>query len=322
MKLEQLVYAVEIANTQSISKAAENLLLSQPGLSTSIKQLEYELGAELFIRTGKGVELTETGSNFISSAKKILAQLEDLERQCKPDQSEIYRTLSIASGPYRFIGALTALLLNAHTDDGTRYTLRTGSVNDCIDWVADGVCDIGVVNFYADEEQKFQKLMKRKQLQYQTIYATEAKVIIGAGHPLYHTDATSITAEELQKYPMVIRDQTSAGEYYKAVFLQQSQENLRVILTDQAAVYEMLEFSDGYCLGHASEYMYKNLPRQYRTKELKVIGQQAPRSIAMAWIAPANVEYLPLAKEFLQAVTDVCTKPDFWELHPEFKNLV
>lgn len=56
MKLEQLVYAVEIANTQSISKAADNLLLSQPGLSTSIKQLEYELGAELFIRTGKGVD--------------------------------------------------------------------------------------------------------------------------------------------------------------------------------------------------------------------------------------------------------------------------
>jgi len=320
MKLEQLVYAVEIANTQSISKAADNLLLSQPGLSTSIKQLEYELGADLFIRTGKGVELTALGSNFVSSAKKILAQIDDLEKQCKQDHSGIYRTLSIASGPYRFIGALTALLLNSHKDDGTRYTLRTGIVNDCVDWVADGVCDVGVVQFYTDEEKDFQKLMKRKQLQYQTIYATEAKIIIGVGHPLYGTDATTIDAEELKKYPLISRDQTSAGEYYKSVFLQRPQENLRVIVTDQAAVYEMLEFSDGYCLGHASEYMYRNLPRQHRTRELTVLNNKEARSIAMAWIAPANMEYLPLAKEFIQAVTDVCTKPDFWELHPEFKH--
>lgn len=322
MKLEQLVYAVEIANTQSISKAAENLLLSQPGLSTSIKQLEYELGAELFIRTGKGVELTDLGSNFVSNARKILAQIDDLEKQCKQDPSGVYRTLSIASGPYRFIGALTALLLNAHKDDGTRYTLRTGIVNDCVDWVADGVCDVGVVQFYTDEEKDFQKLMKRKQLQYQTIYATQAKIIIGAGHPLYNTDATTIDAEELKNYPLVSRDQTSAGEYYKSVFLQRPQENLRVIVTDQAAVYEMLEFSDGYCLGHASEYMYQNLPRQHRTRELTVLNNKQPRSIAMAWIAPANMEYLPLVREFTQAVTDICTRPDFWELHPEFKRPV
>ena len=321
MKLEQLEYAVEIANTQSISKAAENLLLSQPGLSASIKQLEDELGTELFIRSNKGVELTPAGSNFIVNAKKVLAQIDAMERQCRQDTSGIYRTLSIASGPYRFVGALTALLLNAHKDDGTRYTLRTGSVSDCIEWVADGICDLGVVNFNLDEEPDFRKLMKRKQLQYKIIYATEAKVIIGAGHPLYNTDATSISVDELQKYPLVSKDQTSASEYYKSVFLQQPQENLRVILTDQAAVYEMLEFSDGYCTGHASEYMYKNLPRQYRTRELNVTGQKQPRRIAMAWIAPANMEYLPLAKEFITSVTDVCTKPNFWELHPEFKHI-
>lgn len=318
MKLEQLEYAVEIANTQSISKAAENLLLSQPGLSTSIKQLEDELGTELFIRSNKGVELTPAGSTFIVNAKKVLAQIDAMERQCRQDTSGIYRTLSVASGPYRFVGALTGLLLNAHKDDCTRYTLRTGTPNDCIDWVADGICDLGVVHFNLDEEADFRKLMTRKQLQYKIIYATEAKVIIGAGHPLYNTDATSISVDELQKYPLVSKDQTSASEYYKSVFLQQPQENLRVILTDQAAVYEMLEFSDSYCLGHASPYMYKNLPRQYRTKELKVIGQRPPRSIAMAWVAPANIEYLPLAKEFIDAVTDVCTKPDFWKLHPEF----
>lgn len=83
MKLEQLVHVVEVANTQSISKAASNLLLSQPGLSSSIKQLEYELGADLFVRNPKGVELTPVGSSFVDKAKKILEQVDSLGKMCK-----------------------------------------------------------------------------------------------------------------------------------------------------------------------------------------------------------------------------------------------
>ena len=319
MKLEQLVHVVEVANTQSISRAADNLLVSQPGLSASIKQLEHELGSDLFIRTRKGVALTPLGVDFVARAKQILEQVGTLEKICRNGTHTVFQTLSVAAGHYRFIGAVTAMLLNRHKDDGARFVLRNGSRNDCIDWVADGICDLGIVNYNADEEKDFKKLMALKHLQYHDIYETPTKAIIGAGHPLYETDATEIHWKELGKYPLISIDQTNARDYFRSVFLHTSYDNQRIIVTDQAALYEILEFSDGYCVGFASEHMYKNLPRQHKTRELHVVGRKQQYIFRMAWIAPAHIESMPLAKEYLKVVEDVCTRPDFWELHPDLK---
>lgn len=320
MKLEQLVQVVEVANTQSISKAAANLFMTQPGLSFSLKQLENELGTDLFIRNSKGVELTEAGDSFVAQAKKILNQVNALERSCKGNFGETSRTLSIAAGHYRFIGPLTAAFFNHHKNDGTKFVLRTGATQDCIDWVANGVCDVGITHYLVAEEKDFQWLMKQKQLQYHKIYESQITVIIGEGHPLFHTDATEIDAAELAKYPQIAHDHTSAKDYYRSVFLTTAGNNLRVIVTELAALYEMLDYSDGYCYGFASDYVYENFPRQHKARKLKIRKTGKHLSMAMAWIAPANVELEPLASEFVNIAVDACTKSDFWQLHPQLKN--
>jgi len=319
MKLEQLMHVVEVANTQSISKAASNLLMTQPGLSFSIKQLESELGAELFVRNNKGVELTETGNSFVAKAKRILREIDSLEKMCKDGTTQVTQTLSVAAGHYRFMGLIIAMMLNRHKHDGTGFVLRNAISSDTVNWVADGVCDVGVVSFLSSEESDFKKLMKQKKLQYHKIYDTELKIIIGEGHPLYDTDVTEIDAKELQKYPRVAHDRTPNKDYFRSVFSQETIPNLRVIVTDQAAAYEILERSDGYCMGFASEYMYQNLPRQYKTRELKVKWGNAYYRMTMGWIAPVGMAAVPLVQEFVELVTDVCTKPNFWELHPDLK---
>ncbi len=65
-------YVWEVYKTKSFTKAAENLYISQPSLSAAIKKLELNLGAPIFERLGSGVELTEIGKEYISSAEKIL----------------------------------------------------------------------------------------------------------------------------------------------------------------------------------------------------------------------------------------------------------
>ena len=319
MKLEQLVQVVEIANTRSISKAASNLFMTQPGLSFSIKQLENELGADLFVRNNKGVELTEAGDSFVAQAKKILKQVRSLEYSYKSNFGQVSRTLSVAAGRYRFIGPLTAAFFNRHKSDNSKFVLRTGAVQDCVDWVANGICDVGIVHYLAAEEKDFQRLMKQKQLQLHKIYESEIKIIIGAGHPLYDTDVTEIDAAELTNYTLVSHDHTAATDYYRSVFLHSTPRNLRVMVTDQAVLYDILDESDGYCYGFASEYMYQNFPRQYKARELKVKWKAEPPVMVMAWIAPTNVELMPLAQEFLDAATNACTRPDFWELHPDLR---
>ena len=79
MNILHMKYAVEVANTRSISKAAENLYTSQPNLSRAIKTLENELKIKIFKRSSKGIEVTIDGEEFLLYAKMALAQVKKIE---------------------------------------------------------------------------------------------------------------------------------------------------------------------------------------------------------------------------------------------------
>lgn len=83
MNLLHLKYAVEVARTGSINKAAETLLIAQPNLSRSIKELEADLGITIFERSSKGMVLTLQGEEFIGYANSILSQIDSVERMYK-----------------------------------------------------------------------------------------------------------------------------------------------------------------------------------------------------------------------------------------------
>ena len=70
MTLTQLNYLITIAATKSLNKAAEQLYVSQPSLTNAIKELEKELGITLFYRSGRGVTLTNDGTEFLLYAIK------------------------------------------------------------------------------------------------------------------------------------------------------------------------------------------------------------------------------------------------------------
>ena len=79
MNLLHLKYAVEIANTKSISRAAENLYMGQPNLSRAIKELEENLHVTIFNRTSKGITVTPEGEEFLQYARRIINQVDEVE---------------------------------------------------------------------------------------------------------------------------------------------------------------------------------------------------------------------------------------------------
>ena len=72
MTLQQLIYAVKIADTKSMNKAATELFVSQPALSSTMRDLEEELQIEIFIRTNKGIVITTEGEEFLSYARQMV----------------------------------------------------------------------------------------------------------------------------------------------------------------------------------------------------------------------------------------------------------
>ena len=83
IKTEQLRYLVELDRTNSFHKCAENLYLSQPAISLSIRNLEKELGVTLFTRTSTGVYPTEIGTKVIQQAKEVLLHINGIQTICK-----------------------------------------------------------------------------------------------------------------------------------------------------------------------------------------------------------------------------------------------
>lgn len=75
MNILHMKYAVEVAKLGSLNKAAETLIIAQPNISRSIKELEADLGITIFNRSSKGMVLTPEGEEFIRYAKSILKQI-------------------------------------------------------------------------------------------------------------------------------------------------------------------------------------------------------------------------------------------------------
>jgi DNA-binding transcriptional LysR family regulator len=137
--MRELRQFVEVANRRSISRAAENLNISQPALSRAIRQLEESYGAPLFVRTGGGVVLSPAGSALYSRAVRVLPALDEAREEIEHLQGRAKAVLHIATGDLWGLVILPEVIrgfAQTHpdvvvhlsiTNDGTRFEgLRNG----------------------------------------------------------------------------------------------------------------------------------------------------------------------------------------------------
>ena len=75
MNTKQIDYALELAQVKNFNRAAENLFIFQPSLSYQIQALENEIGLALFLRSGRGAEVTPAGEQFFQTLRNIREEL-------------------------------------------------------------------------------------------------------------------------------------------------------------------------------------------------------------------------------------------------------
>ncbi|MGH3731387.1 MAG: LysR family transcriptional regulator [Micromonosporaceae bacterium] len=146
MEVRQLEYFVAVADARHFTRAAERMRVSQSGLSASVRSLERELGAPLFVRNTRRVELTEAGQALLDEARRTLDSLTDTRDAVPPVQGLLRGSVSV--GTEQCLGAVDVPALLARFRSaypGVVITLRQAGSAELLDEIRQGRLDVGFV---------------------------------------------------------------------------------------------------------------------------------------------------------------------------------
>ncbi len=196
-----LKYAVEVEQTGSISKAAENLYMNQPHLSKTIRELEDSLGIVIFKRTPKGVIPTKKGTEFLIYAKKILAQLKEMESIYKPDTDKTQK-LDISVPRASYISyAFTEFVRTLDHDTAISLNYMETNSMSIVKKVSEADSNLGIVRYQEMHEHYFMNLLREKKLKFQPVLDFVYLALMSAEHPLAQKE--DVDYRDFAKYTQI-----------------------------------------------------------------------------------------------------------------------
>ncbi|QJW47331.1 LysR family transcriptional regulator [bacterium BFN5] len=198
MNLLHLKYAIEVERQGSISKAAQSLFIAQPNLSNSIKDLEAEVGINIFNRTHRGIEVTHVGREFLGYAKSIIAKVETLESMYKMEKKDMI-SFNIITTRSSYISSAVASYINKfQSTNYLKVHFKETNVFDVINNVATGNFDLGIYRPNNIHAEYFAKLAHSKGLAVKLLGYAPYSLLMAANHPL--ANVTKIESDMLSDY--------------------------------------------------------------------------------------------------------------------------
>lgn len=183
MNLLHLKYAIEVAKTGSINKAAEALLIAQPNLSRSIKELEADLGIQIFERTVKGMLLTPEGEEFISYANDILSQIESVEKLYK-NGVPIKRRFSVSVPRATYISEAFAQFSKNLPKESVEIFYKETNSSRTIKNITYDDYKLGIVRYAENYDKYFKSMFDEKGLTYELISEFHYVLLMKKDSPL------------------------------------------------------------------------------------------------------------------------------------------
>lgn len=246
MTIQQLRYAVTISEAGSLNKASEILYVAQPSLTTAMKELEKELGLTVFARSGRGVTLTNDGVEFVSYARQVLQQYDDLvEKFGRGGKRK--RKFGISAQHYSFAVKSFVELVRQFGTEEYEFAIRETRTVDVMEDVFTGRSEIGILYLSDFNRRPLEKLLRAKGLEFHPLTECQAYVYLWKGHPL--AERPVIRLPDLADYPCLSFEQGAGGSFYYAEEIFSTAEYPRTIkATDRATMLNLMVGLNGYTL--------------------------------------------------------------------------
>ena len=247
MNITQIKYVLEVAGASSMREASKKLYVSQPALSSSIRELEEELGILLFERSNKGISLTDAGREFIVYAKKVVSQYEILEDRYLMNDGNKER-FSVSTQHYNFaIRAFTGVIRQKNPEK-YNFSIHETRTNKVLEDVRDLKSQVGIISFSSANESVIKKLIKDYQLKFTPLMRRETYIYVWKDHPF--AKRTEISIEEMRDFPCVAFDQSDDSNFYLSEEAMADYSFDKLIRSDdRATTMEIIAELNGYSIG-------------------------------------------------------------------------
>ncbi len=187
MNILHMKYAVEVARLGSLNKASESLLIAQPNISRSIKELEADLGITIFNRSAKGMFLTPEGEEFISYAQSILKQIEHVEMLYK-EGSPLKQRFSISVPRAWYISDAFASFSKTLDSQAAEIFYKETNSQRTIHNILENDYKLGIIRYAENYDKQFKISLEEKGLCYEIIAEFSYVLIMNKEHPLASKD--------------------------------------------------------------------------------------------------------------------------------------
>ncbi|MBR1813221.1 MAG: LysR family transcriptional regulator [Lachnospiraceae bacterium] len=246
MTIQQLNYTITISEAGSLNKAAETLYISQPSLTSSIQELERELGITIFNRSGRGVSLTNDGLEFVQYARQVVQQYNRLLEKYGKD-GVIKKKFGVSTQHYSFAVKSFVEMVKQFNTREYEFAIRETKTLEVIQDVASGKSEIGILYLNDFNRKAIEKFLRTNSLEFHPLIDCDAYVYLWKGHPLARHP--SIRLEDLADYPCLSFEQGASGSFYFAEEILSTSEYPRMIkANDRATMLNLMVGLNGYTL--------------------------------------------------------------------------
>lgn len=304
MRLNQLEYFIKVVECGSITKAAQELYLSQPSLTKAISSLEAEYDLKLFDRTAKGLSLTPKGRDFLEYAKGVMDSSQALNKTFgQKDPSFIHR-VAIASQQFDFIYDILLLLYQENTNERLQIDLKENDRGEIVKMVEERRADIGILVVTERDSKPFKSEVQGKNLEVHTLDQSSTYVSMGKKSALY--DHEAINVEEAERYLHVALDaeQTLRRELRYKNELKEGLNREHLIFCNTMGVCrkfleetEALLLSPKWVLGFFEDTEIRSVP-------LRMNKMPYPQTSYLVWIKRAKESFHPLEERFMELLNE------------------
>ena len=203
MTLQQLKYALTIADCNSINEASKQLFISQPSLSETIRELETELGFDIFLRSNRGIVITPEGEEFLGYARQVTEQFGLLKSKYIDKQTK--EKFSVSTQHYTFAVQAFVETVKKTGMEQYEFAVHETTTTSVIENVKNFKSEIGVLYQNDFNEKVLNKMFRENGLEFVELFQSDTFVYLWSGHPLAGQQVISM--EELDEYPCLSFDQ-------------------------------------------------------------------------------------------------------------------